>query len=110
MTFQNNIFIMDGVDNQFHILGDKADTIVFDNNLYWGKHCEVPASHTNAHVMDPQLEKPGRSGDGRAIANAYRPKEESPVRTCGAPVGTIDGIDFSGHGDGDTTPYLGAWK
>lgn len=110
MTFQNNIFIMDGVDNQFHILGDKADTIVFDNNLYWGKHCEVPASHTNAHVMDPQLENPGRGGDGRAIANAYRPKEESPVRTCGAPVGTIDGIDFSGHGDGDTTPYLGAWK
>ena len=110
MTFKNNIFIMDGVDNQFHILGDKADTIKFDNNLYWGKHCGVPISHTNAHVMDPQLEQPGRRGDGRAVADFYRPKADSPVRTLGVDCEGLDGVDFSGHHDGEDHPYLGAWK
>ena len=103
VTFRNNIFISNGLDNRFNICNGK--NFVFEGNLYWGTHRTVPAGHKDAVVLDPGLIDSGAIGIGRETAEKY-----APVNTVSSGISSIRLAekDFSGN-KCDKLDYLGAF-
>lgn len=105
VTLRNNLFVSNGRNNAFNLCN--GENFVFENNVFWGTHTEVPASHRDTVSFDPKLTLPGRGGDGRAVMEAYVPAEARLFEAAGTPEKPSD-IDALGR-ETDGKAYVGAF-
>ena len=102
--FYNNIFYVDG---RVSYDWGKSQNNVFENNVFWGNHHELPA---DPHVItnQPALLKPGSGGNGFGSLSGYKLRDASACLP-GRIVPDNGGRDFFGNPvPADRPPCVGA--
>lgn len=80
--FDNNIVSNEGTGGYFYPgLGTNAS---FSSNVFWGQHPASEPADATKITSDPGFVTPGSSGDGFAVADAYRLTAGSPAISSGA--------------------------
>ena len=103
--FFNNIFYVDG---QVTYDWGKSTNTVFDSNIFFGRHSEIPPD-ANAFTNRPPLVNPGSGGDGFDSLGGYRIDSSNGEIPRGRTVTDNGGRDFFGNPlPKNTSPCIGA--
>jgi hypothetical protein len=90
--FANNIFFAEGAAGYDY---GQANNTVFENNLYWGVHNNVP-DDPKAVRKDPLFVDPGEPQAGMEALLGYRPRAGSPCIGAGLIIPGNGGRDMAG--------------
>ena len=105
VVLRNNLLVSNGRGCAFNLCN--GENIVFENNLYWGAHRDIPAEDAGGVSFDPLLAQPGRSGDGRGVLPAYVPADGRLFSAAGTPERPAS-LDALGRDTGGRA-YIGAF-
>lgn len=88
--FGNNIFFVEG-QCSYQLQG--GINTIFDNNLYFGRHENMPPDKA-AIIADPLFIKPGSGTTGLHTLDGYKLRPDSPARNTGKKIENIGPRDF----------------
>ena len=77
----NNVFINQGKLSSYRL--ERSSNNVFSHNVFYGITADNEPDDPNKLILDPQLENPGKGGNGLETLSGYKSKSGSPLKGSG---------------------------